>query len=57
MADKSERGRGPIHIRDIIPEVLRDLKARREAYLATERLKHLERRCVPKPKAEDSVPS
>ena len=57
MADKSDRGRGPVPIREIIPEVLTKMFARAAVHQATERQKHLERRCVPIRNPEDSVPN
>lgn len=57
MADKSERGRGPVHIREIIPDVLREIQARVAVHRETERRRGLPRPHVPNPKPEDSVPN
>lgn len=57
MADKSERGRGSIHIKEIIPDVVRDIQARVAVHREAERLKHLKHQGVPKPKTENSSPN
>ena len=57
MADKSDRGRGTVLAKDVIPELLAKIFARVAVNRAREKAEHRLRRHVPNPKPDDQIPN
>lgn len=57
MTDRSKRGRGPVHIKEILPDVLRNIQARIVAYREMNHKQPLLKQNTPEPNPKDSVPT